>query len=69
MKVIKIFRSNYFLAELLMNYIHIVIKATFIKEMHDNIINVTAYMICINLNIFELQIIKLKTNNAPSIDT
>ena len=34
--------------------------AKFIKEMHDNIINVAVYMIRVSLYVFELQLIKLK---------
>ena len=33
------------MAELSINQNHIVIKATFIKEMHDNIMNAAVYMI------------------------
>ena len=40
----------------------VVIKATFIKEMDGNMINITVYKKLVNLNVFEMQLIRLKTN-------
>ena len=37
--------------------------------MHDNIINAVIYMIRGNGNVFELQLIRLKTNDVPIIDS
>ena len=44
-------------------------KAKFIKEMHDNTINVAVCMLRVNLNMFELQLIKLKTDYVPNMDS